>query len=187
MTRPPKIRSEDEQKFAQMANDLDNITSKVKSLDPMNKGQVEETEEQTKLSDREIAKYDAPYIKPARAIFGREPFNEKFRKTWEKAWEYVKCIVEQKECPEEIVEKWTKEFPGDPAHFWEIPVNKPIYLPRFVAHQITQCNYRKLIMDQSQETQRSGIGTMYGALVVEKVEQRIDCKEARAPIFSFGS
>lgn len=144
----------------------------------MNAAPKLETEPQTKLSSKEIEKSDAPYIKPVRSINSKEPFNEKYRDLHKQAWEYIKCIVENNEILGEAVECWTKRFPGDPAHFWKIPVNKPVYIPRLLAEQLSQCRYHRLSMEASnaQVTGSDQMGTYIGNMVVDHTKQRIDCR-----------
>lgn len=145
------------------------------TLDRMNKAPKEEHEEQTKLSNREIQKMDAPYLKPTRSINSKEPFNEKFRKDWERDWEYVKCIAENLEIIGEHIETWTKKYPGDPAHFWKIPVNKPVYMPRILAKRLSECQYHRLVMQDTSTNEEAGM-TYYGALTVDVTKNRLDCR-----------
>lgn len=176
----PKVNSESQKELDKAAAQIDAFESQVKdmTMDRMNAAPVEEKDPQTKMSNREVNKSDAPYIKPVRSINSKEPFNEKYRKEHTKAWEYIKCIAENNEIIGEAIECWTKKFAGDPAHLWKIPVNKPVYIPRLVAKQISECRYHRLSMDQTQIAGSDGNGTYMGSMVVDNTKQRLDCREA---------
>lgn|SRR5579885_1208102 len=148
------------------------------TLDNMNKAPKEELESQTKMSKKEERQYDAPVIKPLRSISSKEKYNPAFEKDHRRAWEYVKCVVENKEIIGEQIHRWTKPFPGDPAQEWKIPVNKPIYLPRFLAIELSKCQYHRLVMQENQVTGSDGVGTWIGAMVAETKVNRIDCRPA---------
>jgi len=55
--------------------------------------------------------------------------------------EYVQFIAENKEIIGETIEIWTRPFGGMPAEFWKVPVNKPVWGPRYLAEQIKRCYY----------------------------------------------
>lgn len=135
-----------------------------------------ETEQQTKLSTKEVNKADGLYIKPTKSIGSREKFNENFRKDYEAAKEYVKVIAENLEIIGSAIEMWTKPFPGCQAEFWTIPVNKPIYVPRHVAEQISKCYYTRYVMDEGVGTGGDGYGKYYGAMAVAETKRRLDCR-----------
>ena len=176
----PKINSDSARELAKAEDQFQAFEKNIGdlTLDRMNASPVPETEPQTKLSTKEVEKIDAPYIKPIRSINSREPFNEKYRDLHKKAWQYIKCIVENNEILGEAVEVWTKRFPGDPAHFWKVPVNKPVYLPRLLAEQLQQCRYHRMTMEASngQVAGSDGMGTYIGSMVVDHTKQRIDCR-----------
>lgn len=150
----------------------------VKSLthDEMSKSPILETEPQTRMSTREAKKYDAMYIKPSRSMGSKEPFNEKFRDAYNQKKQYVKCIAENNEIHGEKIELWTKPFPGMPAEFWEVPVNKPVYVPGYVAERIAACSYHRLVNDDKLMTSSDGFGSYHGALVVKDTRHRLDCR-----------
>jgi len=151
----------------------DNI--KEMTLDRMNEAPREETEQQTKISQREAQKSKDIYLKPVKTIFGRgEKFNEKWRKDYEFDKEYVQFIAEHKEIIGEKIEAWTKKYPGQPAEFWEVPTNKPVWGPRYLAERIKGCIYHRLRMDQSQMTSADGMGTYTGQMVSDQIVQRLD-------------
>ena len=177
MARKPKVTSKGEQELKKAEAQLEKFQDQVKSLsvDTVSKAPAQETEPQTKLSKKEIDKLDAPYIKPTRAIFSTEKFNEAYRKERDEGWKYVKCIVENNEIHGEKVEKWTKRWPGEPAHFWQIPVNKPIYLPKFVAEELQGCSYHRFVM-QSRNPDQVREGEPMEDMVAKETRHRIDCR-----------
>lgn len=182
----PKVNSESQKQLDQVEKQFEQFSEQVQSLnmDALNKVPVTMTEPQTKMSNREINKADAPRIRPIRSISSKEPFNEKYRKEWEHAWEDVRCVVENLEIIGERIQKWTKKFAGDPAHFWEIPVNKPIYIPRFVAEELSKCCYHRLKMDESVARENYGTATVYGTMVVEETKHRLNCRPAESSFLS---
>ncbi len=144
------------------------------SLDRMNQAPKKEEEPQTKLSQNEIEKSKDIYLKPARSISGREPFNEKYRNDFKFSTEYVRFTAENKEIIGETIELWTKPFAGMPCEFWKVPVNKPIWAPRHLAERIKNCKYHRLVMHQQTTTGSDGMGQYYGAMAVDTSVQRLD-------------
>ena len=181
----PKVSSEYAQKELDKAEkQFEAFDSNVKEMthDRMNMAPKEESEEQTKLSSREIEKSKDIYLKPKRSLppgvdpktGKKEIFNEKFRSEWEFAKQYVQFIAEHKEIiGEPISDIWTKPFPGVNCESWDIPVNKPIWGPRYLAEQIKRKNYHRLVM-QNSPTEASGMGQFYGQLAVDTTIQRLD-------------
>ena len=93
-----------------------------------------EKEAQTKLSTKELAKMEGvPYIEPMRKLqpFGTLP--EKWRKMRDRDWEYVKGIYENEASRGEPIRFTFSKWPGDPDCMWEVPANKPVYVPRMIA------------------------------------------------------
>lgn len=174
----PRVNADGQRELDRAEDTIASVQEEIKSFNPfesLNKP-VQTAEPQLKLSDRELNRMDAPYLKPVRSINSKEPFNEKFRRSWEEAWKYVKCVVENYEIIGEDVEVWTKRFPGDPAHFWKVPVNKPVFMPRLLAEQLSQCKYHRLKMENNTVTNSDGMGTYHGALSVDCVKERISAK-----------
>ncbi len=174
----PKVNSKGEQELKKAEERFEKFEAQVKTLtdvDELNKSPLVESEPQTKLSTREAEKADAPYIKPSRSISSKEIFDEKFRKQRDAAWKYVKCIVENNEIIGEKVQKWTKKFPGEPAYFWEIPVNTPIYLPLFLAEELSKCTYHRLVMQEQPQSIGDG-ATLTHTPVAKETRHRIDCR-----------
>lgn len=178
MTRP-KVNSESQKELDRVHDHFQSFDTEVKqmTLDQMNKAPVMETEDHTKMSQREINKYNAPVIKPLRQINSKEPFNETYRKEYERAKEYVKVIAENNEIIGEAIEMWTKKFAGIPAEFWKIPVNKPIFVPRYVAQQLQKCKYHRIIMEDKPTDAGNGM-QFYGSLAVSHTKHRLDCRSA---------
>lgn len=177
VARKPKVNSKGDQELKRADEQFNKFEEQVKSLthDEISKAKIVEMEPQTKLSTREIEKSDAPYIKPVRAIFSTEKFNEAFRKERDDGWKYVKCIVENNEIQGERIEKWTKRWTGEPAHFWQIPVNKPIYLPKFLAEELQNCCYHRLVMEEASQSNNDG-SSLTHSLVSKETRHRIDCR-----------
>lgn len=144
------------------------------TLDRMNMSPKADQEMQTKMSQSEILRTKDTYLKPFRSIASREKFNEDYRKEYEYASEYVHFIAENKMIIGEIIEMWTKPFPGMPAQEWKVPVNKPIWAPRYVAEQIKRAKYHILSMRETVTTGADQIGQYYGSMAVDSTIQRLD-------------
>lgn len=177
--RKPKVNSEGdkeierlEKKFDEYKENLDKLSKDQADLAP-----VLQNEEQTKLSQKQKLETPAHYLKPSRSISTREKFNEKFRADYNYKKEYVNFIAENKEIIGEDIEMWTKPFSGIPAEFWKIPVNKPIWAPRYVAEQIKNAKYHIFVMD-NQTYQRSSVGNAnveyHGNMIVENTVHRLN-------------
>jgi len=169
----PKVADSELEKLTEQFDNFDNNIQKM-TLDRMNQAPVKEVEPQTKLSQSEIEKSKDIYLKPARSIASKEKFDEKWRRDFNFSTEYVRFTAENKEIIGEILEFWTKPFPGMPSEFWKVPVNKPIWAPRHVAERIKGCKYHRLVMDQHTTTGQDGAGQYYGAMVVDNTIQRLD-------------
>lgn len=143
------------------------------TLDRMNASPTKEVEQQTKIAQSDIHKNNASYMKPKKTIGSKEKFNEDFRKDYEFSKEYVNFIAENKEIIGETLDFWTKPFAGMPAEEWEIPTNKPVWAPRYVAEQIKRKKYHRLVMQQTTSGQ-DGMGQYYGSMAVDTAVQRLD-------------
>lgn len=144
------------------------------TLDRMNMAPKKESEAGHGLAQSQISNSSDVYLKPFRSISSRERFNEDYRKEYEYASEYVHFIAENKMIIGEIIEMWTKPFPGLPAQEWKIPVNKPVWAPRFVAEQIKRARYHILSMRDSVTTGADKMGQYYGSMAVDSTIQRLD-------------
>lgn len=155
---------------------LDAFEKNVKDLtmDRLNETPKAEVEPQTRIAQSDLAKMKDHYLKPDKTIGARDKFNEKFRSKYEYAKEYVQFTAENKEIIGETIEIWTRPFGGLPAEFWKVPVNKPVWGPRYLAEQIKRKYYHRLVMQQNVITENSGYGQMYGALAADTTIQRLD-------------
>src|SRR6185436_8798969 len=125
---------------------FDAFDQQVKDLtmDRMNEAPKQDVEPQTQLSSKEIRESKDVYLKPKRTIGSKEKFDEKWRESYNFAKEYVHFIAENKEIIGESIDMWTKPYPGCPAEEWMVPVNKPVWAPRYVAEQIKKKSYHGL-------------------------------------------
>lgn len=160
-----------EKHFEKFDNEIKSMT-----MDRMNAAPKEETEPQTKLSAKEIEKSKDIYLKPKRTIGCRDKFNEEYRKEYEFQKEYVHFIAENNEIIGETLDFWTRPFAGMPAEEWEVPVNKPVWAPRYVAEQIKRKYYHRLTMRENQVTGADGMGQYYGTMAVDTTIQRLDAR-----------
>ncbi len=166
------------QEMEKIEKQFDKFDSEVKemTLDRLNATPKVETEEQTKIAQKDIRKMNDVYLKPLRSIASREKFNERFREKLNFDKEYVHFIAENKEIIGETLEFWTKPYPGMPAEFWNVPANKPVHAPRYVAEQIKRKFYHRLTMDQTVTTGADGMGQYYGQVAVDTTIQRLDAR-----------
>ena len=166
-----------EQKFKEFDDKCKELT-----LDRMNAAPREEQEPQTKLSQKQIDNSKDIYLKPKRSIGSKEKFNETFRSEYEFAKELVYFTAENYEVVGETINMWTKKFPGQPAEWWEVPVNTPVWGPRYLAEQIKGCSYHRLTMEESARTGNIAgtdhMGTYTGNIIVDSVKQRLDANPA---------
>lgn len=174
--KPKATNSFQEKEFNKAEAQLDAFDENVRSLtlDRMNTVPNNVQEPGHKMAQSDIAKSNDVYLKPFRAIASREKFNEDYRSEYNYAKEYVQFIAENKMIIGEIIEMWTKPFPGMPAEEWRVPVNKPIWAPRYVAEQIKRAKYHILSMRDSVTTGTDGMGQYYGAMAVDSTIQRLD-------------
>lgn len=174
-TKRPKVNSESQKELDKAEVQFNEFNDQIKSmtLDRMNTAPQEDVEPQTKLSQQEIAKSKDIYLKPKRTISSREKFNEDYREEYNFAKEYVYFTAENKEIIGETIELWTKPFAGMPAEEWSIPVNKPVWGPRYLAEQIKKAKYHRMTMQDIPTNQMGGM-QFYGAIGVDTIIQRLD-------------
>lgn len=176
MADKPKLDKESEK----MEKQFETFDKNVKELtqDRMNMAPKLETEPQTQLSSKEISKSKEIYLKPSKSIgcSGKDKFNEDYRKQYEFDKEYVQFIAENHEIIGETIEIWTRPYGGMPAEYWEVPTNKPIWGPRYLAEQIKRKCYHRLIMKQSVGVSSDQNGQYYGAMAAESTIQRLDAR-----------
>lgn len=174
--KKPRVNSEGEKELIRAEEQFKAFDDQVKemTLDRMNMAPKNEVEPQTKLSDNQIAKTTDLYLKPKRTIRSREVFNERYREKYNFAKEYVHFMAENKEIIGEAIEMWTKPFPGMPAEEWVVPVNKPLWAPRYVAEQIKRKYYHRLTMQNHVNTGGDQNMQFYGSMAVDTTVQRLD-------------
>lgn len=179
MTEKPKnITSNAAKELEKVEKQFDDFSDQVKNLtmDRMAAAPKQETEMQVPLSQKEIAKSADIYLKPAKAIGSREKFNERFREEYNFMKEFVHFIAENKECPGDLIESWTKPFPGVPAEFWNVPTNKPVWGPRYLAEQLKRKSYHRLVMNDTTQISSDRMGTYHGQIVADTTIQRLDAR-----------
>jgi len=177
--RPPKLKTESQKELDKVEKQFDQYEKDITSLsqDEMNKAPKQELEPQTKLSQNELQNKDDITLKPHKIIFSREKFNETYREDYEFQKQYVRFIAENKEIPGEIIDMWTKPFPGMPAEEWKVPVNKPVFGPRYVAEAIRSKSYHILEMNPDADRQNflgdDLAGQYYGKMVAKRTIPRL--------------
>lgn len=176
MAKQPNINSASEKELANVESQFESFKENIDSLtlDRMNQAPKQEVEPQTKLTGREIDKKADVYLKPHTTISCQDKFNEKFRDEYNFQKEYVQFIAENKEIIGETIELWTRPFSGMPAEFWKVPVNKPVWGPRYLAEQIKRCYYHRLVMQQGASAGSDHAGQYYGSMVADTTLQRLD-------------
>lgn len=152
---------------------------KAMTVDRMNEAPKEEKESQTKISNKEAQKCDALILKPLRTISSKEKFNETYRTQFNHMKERVRFTAENNEIIGESIELWTKSFPGQDAEFWNVPTNKVVEGPRYLAERIRKCVYHRLVMQDTQVTGRDDKGTYFGTLAADKTVHRLDAYPVR--------
>jgi len=176
MNEKPKARSGLAEKELDKAQEqFDAFEQNIKELtqDQMSNAPVLEQEPQTKISQNQIAASKDIYLKPARSIASKEKFNEKFRDAYLYDKQYVNFIAENKEIIGESITLWTKPYAGLPAEEWIVPVNKPIFGPRYLAEQIRKCTYHQLIMNEQEVVARDSSVEYCGRMVANKTVSRL--------------
>jgi hypothetical protein len=175
MTTKKITNSDSERQLEKAEEQFEKFDEQVKSLtmDRMNLVPKLETEQQTKMAGKDIDKNNGHYLKPAKTVGSVEKFNEKFRENYNFDKEYVNFIAENKEIIGDQLEMWTKPYPGCHAEFWRIPVNKPVWGPRYLAEQIKRKFYHRLKSENRPTGQGEG-GEYYGTMVVDTTIARLD-------------
>lgn len=170
-----------EKEMDKLQKQFDAFETQVKdlTLDRMNEAPKADIEPQTKLSSKELDKSKRIWLKPERIISDPAKFNEAFRSEWEFKKECVQFIAENKEIIGEAIEIWTRPFGGVGAEFWRVPVNKPVWGPRYLAEQIRKKFYHRLRMDESRQTLHEGGMSYYGAMVADTTVPRLTAE----PVF----
>lgn len=175
MMSKPKVNSSAQRELDKAEEKFDKYQEDLKSLsyEDARKAPILEEEKQTKLSSIEQQKSGDIYLKPSRTLSDNQKFNEKWQKEWEYRSQYVKFIAEHRELIGEKIEVWTHPYGGKGASFWEVPTNKPVWGPRYLADQIKNCIYIRYVTSDH-KTSIDGQGTYYGSLVATNRINRID-------------
>lgn len=178
MSRPPAKSSEGEKELEKAEKQFEAFDNHVKTLtmDAMNKAPLQETEPQTKIANKDLDKQKEIWLKPFRTISSRERFNDKWKEQYLFAKEYVHFTAENKEIVGETLDFWTKPFPGMPAEEWKVPVNVPVWGPRYVAEQIRNCKYHIFTMDAEKVSGQNALGYDTGQIAVEKTVHRLNAE-----------
>lgn len=172
----PNMNSESEKELDKVEKQFEQFDEQVQSMtfDRMSKAPKQELEPQTKLSQQEIANSKDIFLKPHRTISCQDKFNESFREQYNFDKEYVQFQAENKEIIGEAIDIWTRPYGGMPAEWWKVPVNKPVWGPRYLAEQIKRCYYHRLIMQTNASTGADGAGQYYGTMAVDTTVPRLD-------------
>lgn len=168
-----KILSKEMQDASNKADAFENSIKDL-TMDRMNQAPRQETQA-PEISKKTIEKSNDVYLKPKKSISSREKFNENYREEYNHAKEYVHFSAVNNEIIGETIDIWTKPFAGMPAEEWDVPCNKPVWGPRYLAEQIKRKYYHRMQMQQSQMVSADGMGQYYGQMAVDTTVQRLDC------------
>lgn len=174
-SKPIPKNSESAKELDKAEQQFEKFDSEVKAmtLDRMNAAPKQDVEPQTKLSSKEIEKSKEIYLKPFKTIGCRDKFNENYREQYNFAKEYVHFIAENKEIIGEEIDIWTRPFAGMPAEEWKVPVNKPVWGPRYLAEQLKRKFYHRLVMQQN-TVGADHAGQYYGTMAIDTTIPRLD-------------
>ncbi len=183
--KPKVFNSESEKQIDQAEKQLEAFETQVKELthDRINQmAPKAERESQVELSSKDIENSKDIYLKPNKSIGPginpktgvAEKFNEKFRAALEYDKELVYFTAQNNEIIGESLEIWTKPYGGMNAEFWIVPVNTPVWGPRYLAEQIKRKFYHRLKTEDSRIVGSDGRGTYTGQMVVDTTVQRLD-------------
>jgi hypothetical protein len=192
----PKVNSASAREIEKAQEQFDNFQEEVKSLtvDELNKAPLEQHEPQTKLSSKEFNEAPEIYLKPIKTIYpGGVPktgkitdvFNEKWKEAYEFDKQYVRFVAENNEIIGETITLWTRPYPGVPAEMWEVPANKPVWGPRYLAEQIKRKCYHRLVMNDHRQVGADHTGTYIGGIVAKNTVQRLNAQPAPKTQVSF--
>lgn len=172
--KKPRIQETELDKLEKQFEKFDESVKEM-TLDRMNVSTKQELEPQTKLASSEIEKSKDIYLKPDKSISSNQKFNEDYREKYNFDKEYVHFVAENNEIIGEMIEIWTRPYGGMPAEFWKVPVNKPVWGPRYLAEQIKRKFYHRLTMQNNNQTS-DGYATYYGNMCVDTTIQRLDAR-----------
>jgi hypothetical protein len=173
--KKPKLSSSAQGELDKAEAQFETFDKDVKSmtLDRMNQAPKQEVEPQTKIAQSDLDKMKDIYLKPKHTISCRDKFNEKFRESYNFDKEYVQFTAEHKEIFGETIPIWTRPYGGMPAEEWDVPVNTPVWGPRYLAEQIKRKKYHRLVM-KDRPIGSDGMGQYYGTMSVDTTIQRLD-------------
>jgi len=176
MKEKPNMNSEAAKELDKVEKQFEAFDEDVKRMtfDRMDKTPKKEEEPQTRMSQSEIAKAQDIYLKPHKSVSCQDKFNENFRAEYNFAKEYVQFQAENKEIIGESIDIWTRPFAGMPAEWWKVPVNKPVWGPRYLAEQLKRCYYHRLVMQPTVGVGSDHAGQYYGSMAVDTTVQRLD-------------
>ncbi len=174
--KPKVTTSKAEQELDRAQEQFNEFDAQVKAinLDSARLAPLKEEEPQTKMSAKDIEKSREIYLKPIKWCACKDPFNEDYRSDWEDKKQMVRFIAENSEVKGETIDIWTKPFAGVAAMEWLVPVNKPVWGPRYLAEQIRSCQYSQLHTDESKTTGTTEHTSSFGQMVVEKRVNRLN-------------
>lgn len=182
LSKPPVSSGSAQKELDKVEKQFEAFHDQVKTLtqDRLNQAPKQEADvqEQTKAAK----KTNDVWLKPKRSLAPgiepktgkREEFNEKWRSDYEYKKEYVHFTAENKEIIGETIKLWTKAFPGVDAEEWEVPANRPVWGPRYLAERIKGCTYHRLHMEEHKAVANDAMGTYTGQIVVDHTVQRLD-------------
>ncbi|MGE5685183.1 MAG: hypothetical protein ACM3ZS_08585 [Nitrososphaerota archaeon] len=133
-----------------MKKDVDSLVKNVAemgheisqmSVDKINEMAPQPTEKELRLTAKQKASEEGvPFIEPQRVFKAFTAVPEKFKKAHAYSWEYVKGIYENYVINGEPLKfRYNGEIPGEDDAEWVIPCNKPVYVPRFIAKHLEEC------------------------------------------------
>ncbi len=186
VSKPAANNSEAKKELDKAEKQFDAFEQNIKDLtmDRMNAAPKQESEPQMLVSQADRERMKETYLKPFKSISCRDKFNEKFRGQYEYDKEYVQFEAENKELIGETIEIWTRPYGGMPAEFWQVPTNKAVWGPRYLAEQIKRKSYHRLVM-QNTVSNADYAGQYFGSMAVDTTIQRLDARpvSSRKSIF----
>lgn len=165
------------------AKEFDAFDAGIKemTMDNMNTAPLKDVEpqsDQLKISQKEKNEKGDIYLKPEKTIGCREKFNENHREDYEYAKELVRFEAENLEIIGETIDVWTRPFPGMPAQEWKVPVNVPVWGPRYLAEQLSKCKYHRLKMQETEIIGADNRGTYMGKMIANETIHRLNARPA---------
>jgi len=176
MVKKPDLNSSSQQELAKVEKQFDDFAEQISqtTFDQLNKAPKQEGETTAQISQRDLANSRDVYLKPYRTVGCQDKFNENYREEYNFAKEYVQFVADNKEIIGENIDMWTKPFAGIPAEEWKVPVNKPVWGPRYLAEQIKRCYYHRLVMQPHTQMGSDGFAQYHGSIAADSTVQRLD-------------